>query len=142
MTARVRFNWLRIAGAVLAAEALPIAALVGIVFVYGLIRPAGSASPEQFAPTAGRWVGPIGGFLATFWFALRLAARSPNRPMAHGVAVGVGTALLDLLLSQVLGGSGPIEPLLFLSNGGRLCAGVLGGWLDARRKTDSAGATP
>lgn len=130
-------NWFRIAGAVLAAEALPIAALVGIVFVYGLIRPAGSPSPEQFAPEAGKWVGPIGGFLATLWFARRLAVRAPSRPMAHGVAVGVGTALLDILLSQLLGGSGPIEPLLFLSNGGRLCAGVLGGWLGARGRAHS-----
>lgn len=132
MADRVRFNWLRVAAAVLAAEALPILALVGVVFIYGLMRRADSPSPEAFAPAAGRWVGPIGGFLATLWFARWAAIRSPGRSMAHGVAVGIGTALLDLGLSQLLGGGGPVEPLLFLSNGGRLLAGVLGGWLGAR----------
>ena len=55
--------------AVLLAETLPIPSLlVAIVFVYGFVRQKESLSPQEFAPLAGTWVGPIGGFLATLLF--------------------------------------------------------------------------
>jgi hypothetical protein len=127
-----RFNWARVLAAVVAAEALPILGLVIVVFVYGFTRQASAPSPEEFAPIAGKWVGPIGGFLATMLMGLWAARRSPHQPMAHGTAVGVGTALLDFSLAMLLGGGGPIDPLLLLSNGGRLLAGWLGGWLASR----------
>jgi hypothetical protein len=65
MTGRTRFKWPRIVLAVIAAEALPVLLLVLIVFAYSFTRRPGSRSPEEFAPIAGTWVGPIGGFLAT-----------------------------------------------------------------------------
>ena len=133
MAGRSRLNWLRIVPAVIAAEALPILLLVLVVVVYGFVRAAGSTSPEDFAPVAGNWVGPIGGFLATLLIAWWVARRASERQVAHGVAVGVGTALLDLGLGNLLGGGEAIEPLFYLSNGGRILAGVLGGWLAARR---------
>jgi hypothetical protein len=127
-----RFNWVRVFVAVVAAEALPVLALVAVVSVYSFIRPADSRSPEEFAPVAGLWVGPIGGFLATLLFAFWAAKHSPQRPIAHGAVVGLGAALLDFGIGMLLGGGGPIHPVLFLSNGGRFLAGVLGGWLGSR----------
>lgn len=59
-------NWFRIIAAALAAEVLPILALVAVVCVYAMVRKPGSMTPEEFAPAAGNWVGPIGGFIATF----------------------------------------------------------------------------
>jgi hypothetical protein len=127
------FNWIRVVVAVILAETLPILLLVAIVFVYSGIRQTGSLPPKDFAPLAGNWVGPIGGFLATFLFASWAARRAPVRKVAHGVSVGVGTAVLDLCLGILLGAGGAIPALLFFSNGGRILAGVLGGWLEARR---------
>jgi hypothetical protein len=128
------FNVTRILIAVVLAEQLPILLLVAIVFVYGAIRRAESMSPEAFAPLAGNWVGPIGGFVATGLFAWWTARRAPARKIAHGTAVGVGTALLDLGLGFALTG-GSMQPLLFISNGGRILAGLLGGWVATRQMT-------
>jgi hypothetical protein len=52
--------------------------------------------------------------------------------MAHGIAVGAGTAVLDFSIALLLTGGGAISGLLFLSNGGRIVAGALGGWLGSR----------
>ena len=127
---RGRFKWGRVVVAVVAAEALPILLLVVVVFVYGLVRRADSLPPEKFALVAGMWVGPIGGFVATLLFAF-WAARGSS-PIPHGAAVGIGAAVLDLVLSIVLGGSEPVHPVLLWSNGGRVLAGVLGGWIASR----------
>ena len=133
MAGRSKLNWLRIVLAVIAAEALPILLLVLVVVVYGFVRQSNSPTPEKFAPMAGNWVGPIGGFIATFLFAWWAARRTPERALAHGVAVGVGAALLDFGVGTLLGGGETIKPLFFLSNGGRILAGLLGGWFAARR---------
>src|SRR5687768_14839173 len=95
MADRARFNWGRVLLAIVAAEALPILALVLVVVAYSFLRQASSPSPEQFAPAAGMWVGPIGGFLATLFFSRWAARGAGERALAHGAAVGVGTALLD-----------------------------------------------
>jgi hypothetical protein len=138
MPGSAAFNWIRVVVAVILAELLPILLLVAIVFVYGAIRQSGSLTPQEFAPRAGMWVGPIGGFLATLLFAWRTARRAPEQKIVHGTAVGVGTALLDLGLGILLGGAGAIQPVFFLSNGGRILAGVLGGWLATRRSGDDS----
>jgi hypothetical protein len=139
MSGSTRFSWWRIAVAVLAAEALPILLLVLIVVLYSVVRSVDSPSPEEFAPRAGNWVGPIGGFLATCLFAWWAARRAPQRPIAHGAAVGLGTALLDFGLGLLLGGGGAIDPVFYLSNGGRIVAGLLGGWIAARRRDLATG---
>ena len=125
MSGSTRFRWRRIVVAVFAAEALPILLLILIVILYGLVRSPDSPPPEDFAPRAGNWVGPIGGFLATCLFAWWAARKAPQRRIAHGAAVGLGTAVLDFGLGLLLGGGGAIEPVFFLSNGG---------WLAARRR--------
>jgi hypothetical protein len=133
MSTGTRLSWGRIVLAVVAAEALPILALVAVVMVYGMARDVNSPTPEEFAPIAGKWVGPIGGFLATLVLSRWGARRAASRPLAHGLAIGVGTALLDLVLGIALGGGAAIGPLFLVSNGGRVTAGLLGGWLVARR---------
>jgi hypothetical protein len=129
------YNRYRIVSAVILAETLPILLLVAIVFIYSTIRKPDSLPPGAFAPLAGMWVGPIGGFLATLLFAWWAARHAPDRRVAHGTAVGVGTALLDLGLGILLGGRGAIHPVLFLSNSGRILAGALGGRLATRRSS-------
>jgi hypothetical protein len=133
MASGARFHWIRVVVAVILAEMLPILLLFAIVGVYDVTRRPESLSPEEFAPRAGNWVGPIGGFLATLLFAWWAARRVPEQRFVHGTAVGLGTALVDLGLGILLVGGGAIQLLLFLSNGGRIVAGVLGGWLAGRR---------
>lgn len=130
-----RLHWLRIVVAVIVAESLPILLLILVVVVYGFTRQPDSLSPEQFAPLAGNWVGPLGGFLATLLCAHHVARSAPGRRMAHGVVIGVGTALVDIGLALLLEGIGG---LLLLSNAGRVVAGLFGGWFAARRATTSA----
>ena len=79
MAAGAGFNWVRVQVAVILAELLPILLLVAIVAVYGVIRKPDSLSPSEFAPLAGTWVGPIGGFLATLLFAWWAARRVRSR---------------------------------------------------------------
>jgi hypothetical protein len=138
MAGGVGFNGIRVVVAVILAVTLPILVLVAIVFVYGAVRQTGSLSPEEFAPRAGLWVGPIGGFAATLLFAWWTARRASERKVLHGTAVGVGTALLDFGLDILLVGAGAIQPVFFLSNGGRILAGVLGGWLATQRLGDDS----
>jgi hypothetical protein len=136
MVSGARFNGIRVFMAVILAEIVPILLLVAVIFVYSVIRQTESLSPQEFAPRAGMWVGPIGGFLATCLFAWWAARRAPERRMLYGMAVGIGTALLDLGLGILLGGASAIHAIFFLSNGGRVLAGVLGGWLATRRSGD------
>ena len=137
MTSIRSFRWRRVLTAIVAAELLPILLLVAIVVVYGLVSDESqpdTMTPEEFAPMAGNWVGPIGGFLATMllsWWAARVIA---ERPLSHGIAVGVGTAMLDLSLGLLMGG-GSMLALLILSNSGRILAGVLGGVIASRQRS-------
>ena len=64
------------------------------------------------------------------WWAARKAA---SGRLAHGIAVGVGTALLDLALAALLSGDLTISLLLIVSNGGRILAGIMGGAAAARQ---------
>lgn len=138
MTGGARFRWGRVIAAIVVAEALPILLLVVVVLVYEFLRKEDSPSPEEFAPRAGAWVGPIGGFVATLLFAWWAARRAPARKLAHGTAVGIGAALLDFGLSLLLAGTGAIQALVFASDCGRILAGVLGGGLALRSARGAA----
>jgi hypothetical protein len=127
-----RFSRMRVVVAVVLAEALPILLLVAILVVYGAVRQKDSLSPAEFAPLAGNWVGPIGGFFATLLVAWWAARRAQKHRVLHGTAVGAGTAVLDFGLAILLAGAGAIQPVFFISNAGRILAGVLGGWLATR----------
>lgn len=126
-----RFRWGKVLLAVIAAEAVPILILVGIVTVYAMVRSEDSLSPEEFAPLAGNWVGPIGGFLCTMLMAC-WAARAEHWKLPHGVVVGVGAALLDVGLAVGMAGSAAITLLMIGSIAGRVAAGVIGGVIASR----------
>jgi hypothetical protein len=140
MTNNAKFHWVRVVLGILAAEALPILLLILVVVVYGVTAAEGSRSPEEFAPLAGNWVGPIGGFFATMFFAWWAARGAGSKQFAHGVAVGVGTALLDFSIGISAGGGEGAATVLILSNAGRIVAGVIGGRLATAGKDTPAPA--
>lgn len=122
-----RLNWLRITLAAIGAVVLPILALIVVVFGYGIIREADSLSPEAFAPIAGAWVGLIGGFLCTLIFAYWVAKHSAERPVSHGLTVGVLSAMFDYLVGILLGAS--FQLFFLFCYGTRILAGLIGGML-------------
>jgi hypothetical protein len=133
------FRLVRVLVAIVVAELLPILLLVAIVMVYAFAsdqtRP-DSMKPEEFAPIAGNWVGPIGGFIATMCLSLWAARVVPKRALYHGFAVGAGAAMLDFSIAVLIGG-GEVSPLLVFSNCGRVLAGLLGGFVASRQRGES-----
>ena len=133
-----KFRWVRVLVAIFVAELLPILLLVAIVMIYASVSDQtqpGSMKPEEFAPRAGNWVGPIGGFMATMCLSWWAAGVIPKRAMAHGFVVGAGTAMLDFGLAVLIGG-GTISPVLVISNCGRILAGVLGGFVASKKSSE------
>ncbi len=139
MTENHKFRWRRVFVAILVAELLPILLLVAIVMVYAVVSDQAhpdSMTPDEFAPLAGNWVGPIGGFIATMCLSAWAARVVPKRAMSHGFAVGAGTAVLDFSLAVLLGG-GEISALLAFSNCGRILAGFLGGFVASKQRSEA-----
>ena len=119
----------RIALATLASELTPILLLVVVVLIYETT----GVDPEArqaFAERVGMWLGPIVGAIATFGFGF-LAARGTDRPLLHGIIVGVAVALLDAVLIFAPGTK--FVPLFAVSWAGKILAGVMAGLLAARR---------
>lgn len=107
-------------------ELVPVLALVAVVAVWG---PAGSTEGDLFARRVGAWVGPIAGAVTLFGVT-RWAGRVAMRPALQGAVIGVAVALTDLALLRAMGE--PFVPLFFVSNGGKVLAGLVGGWLAGR----------
>ena len=129
-----RIRWRRVLVAVILAEATPILLLFGIVTAYAFVRSEDSLSPEQFAPLAGNWVGPIGGFICTLLMARWAVRATDSWRLLHGVGVGVGAALLDLALALGMVGTTAVSPLLICSLSGRIVAGVLAGVYASKKR--------
>ena len=127
-----RFRWWTVVTACVIAEIVPVLLLIVFVVLYSLIRNDDSLSPEEFAPIAGNWVGPIGGFVVTGLRGFWAGRRAGSKPLQHGVAVGIGTALLDIVIATGLTGELPLSGLLVVSNVGRIIAGSVGGLLAGR----------
>jgi hypothetical protein len=123
----MNLRWRRLAGAALAAEALPIVFLVITVVIFSSGDP---VQDEIFAASTGRWFGPVVGALVTFLVGIWVARGVSADPIAHGFALGVLVAGLDLAI--IAASPTPFEWLFFWSALGRVAAGTLGGVLAAR----------
>ena len=120
-------RWGRIILAVILAELAAVVLLVVLVFLTGPSDPDGAT---RYAEEIGRWVGPVGGSLATF-FAAWWAARGSAKPLASGVAVGAIAAVLDVAILLV--SADRFDWLFAASNVLRVVAGFLGGRFAASR---------
>lgn len=127
-------RWIRIVVAAVGAVIVPILVLVGILVVYGMTRRPDSPTPEAFAPMAGEWVGPIGGFLATILLAFWASRWPGDRPLAHGLVVGLLSAALDHVAGVLILGA-PFQTIYLLYYAGRVLAGLIGGWTAMTKMT-------
>ena len=117
-------RWLRLVIAAVVAEIIPIVLLVALVAIFG---PGDAAEAEAYAARLGRWVGPIGGGLATFLLAFWVVRPLAAGHVLHGFLLGVLVAVIDAGL--LVGGSTVFEWLFVISGAGRIVAGTLGGYL-------------
>ena len=126
-TKRIRIG--RIALATIASELTPILVLVVVVLIYETsgVDP---QTRQAFAERVGLWLGPIVGAIATFGFGF-WAARRTDRPQLHGAIIGVAVAVLDAVLIFASGSN--FIPVFAASWAGKILAGVLAGFLAARR---------
>ena len=121
---------IQIGRTLLTAFVVEVLAIVVLVIAVALFGPQDVEAAQAWAAEAGRWLGPLAGFLfciAGGWFVARTALT--DRVM-HGLALGATVALIDVAL-LVAGGSG-FEMVFLLSNLGRVLAGAIGGWLATR----------
>lgn len=118
----------RILLAAIASEILAVVSLVVAVAVFG---PSDPGSAERFARETGSWLGPVAGFAFTLAAAWIVSRKLQSGHVQTGFAIGAAAALLDVLL-LIAGGEG-FQTLFVFSNLGRVLAGVLGGWMAARR---------
>lgn len=131
----MKLRWRRLAGASLAAEALPIVFLVILVSVFSSGDP---VEDQNFASETGRWFGPVVGAIVTFLVGIWLTRGVKAHRIAHGVALGILVAALDLAI--IAASPTPFELLFFGSALGRVGAGTLAGYLTAR-STPEHGST-
>jgi len=126
----IGIRWGRVAVGVIVAEVVPLALLV--IGVALLSR--GSLEADQaLALELGMWIGPIGGFVMGFlmaWWAGRVTRRSAIK---QGLTIGALLAVTDLVLLLAMGEL-PWHWLLFVSNGGKIVAGGLGGMVASRSR--------
>ena len=104
------------------AEVIAILVLVLLVSLFG---PSEASEARAFADRLGTWVGPIAGFVLCFGGGWLVARGMTSGHVLRGLLFGAMVAMLDGGL-LVLGGAA-FQPILVVSNVGRLVAGALGG---------------
>jgi hypothetical protein len=137
-------QWKRIVAGAAVAEVLALATLVVVVTVYSLVTRDAAGAPleepaiQAWAARAGRVVGPLAGAAWTLLCAIRVARGARERPVAHGVAMGLVLAVFDV--GVILAMQVPFELLYVGSNLLRVLAGAAGGAIAQRRQSSLQGA--
>ena len=110
--------------AALVIEALAIALLFVLVALFG---PNDGAAAQAYAERLGQWVGPISGavlcLLGGWWLTRSLSSGH----IVNGLALGAVVAVIDIALLVLSGAA--FQIVFVVSNGARLVAGALGGWI-------------
>ena len=114
-----------IAGAI-AAEVLAILILVLIVAVFG---PRNQEQAQAYAEKMGQWVGPLAGVVLSFLGALWVSRGLTSGHLLHGTLFGAIYALIDAAL--IVAAQAPFMWLFVASDGGKLLAGIAGGFVAA-----------
>lgn len=116
---------------IVTAIAIEVLSIVSLVAVVALTGPGERIAAEAYAQKLGLWLGPLAGFVFCFFGGYWVAKRARYRPVAHGLAVGLATAIIDVVL--LVASAPAFSPVFLLSNVGRVVAGALGGWVGTNR---------
>ena len=110
--------------AALVIEALAIALLFLLVALFG---PSDGAAAQAYAERLGQWVGPVGGagfcLLGGWWLTRSLSSGH----VLNGLVLGAVVAVIDIALLVLSGAA--FQIVFVVSNGARLVAAALGGWI-------------
>jgi hypothetical protein len=128
-------RWKRVVLAAFLSEICVIMVLISITAVYGFAVAPGRTDEEyqRFSETAGYYVAPAAGALATFLLALWVATKVESRFIANGMLVGVVSVVLT---AGFLVGARPEHRLMYLvAFALRIAAGYLGGYVAQTRRS-------
>jgi hypothetical protein len=125
-------RWGRALSAGILAELATIVLIVLVVTLYRVVQPARAPGDvEAFGARAGAVLGPLGGAVFTFLFALWVARGVRTQRIAHGLMVAVGAIALHL--AGALATPDGYRPLYVMADALKLAAGALAGYVAQRR---------
>ena len=132
----MKIRWIRLVAGAIAAEVLAISILICLVAIFG---PKDYGQAQAFAEKLGVWVGPLAGVVLSFLGALWVSRGLTDGHLLHGFLFGLIYALVDVAL--LVAGQAPFMWLFVASDGGKLLAGIAGGFVAAAKSKNRAVST-
>jgi hypothetical protein len=126
----MKIRWIRMIAGAIAAEVLAILILVCLVAIFG---PKDYGQAQAFAEKLGAWVGPLAGVVLSFVTALWVCRGLTGGHLLHGFLFGLIYATLDAAIIVAM--QAPFAWLFVASDAGKLLAGIAGGLVAARSRT-------
>lgn len=127
----MKIRWIRLVAGAILAEVAAILILILIVAIFG---PRDHAQAQAYAEKLGQWVRPLAGVVLSFLGALWVSRGLTSGHLLHGFLFGLIYALVDVALLVTM--QAPFMWLFVASDGGRLLAGIAGGWV-AKQKAET-----
>lgn len=125
-------RWGRVIIAGVLAEVCVVAIMVAVLTVHNLMsRGETAAAQGEFAMRVGSFVGPVGGALLAFLFALWACRRLKSDFILNGLLVGIVAAIVHTAL--FLGSSVGYQLIYAVADALKIVAGAAGGYLAQRR---------
>ena len=126
---KMKLRYGRIIIAAIGAEVIGVLVLVILVIIFG---PSNKELTQRFAEDLGSWVGPISGFLLCMLGGYWVAYKS-DTPIMNGASMGMAGAIFDVVIAIIIGAA--FDPLIFISNAGRIIGGIIGGFIASKCDT-------
>jgi len=124
----MKIRWIRLVAGAIAAEGLAILILICLVAIFG---PKDQVQAQAYAEKLGAWVGPLAGVVLSFLGALWVSRGLTSGRLLHGFLFGLLYAMLDVAIIVAM--QAPFAWLFVASDGGKLLAGIAGGWVAAAK---------
>ena len=128
----MKIRWIKLIAGPIAAEILAILILVALVAIFG---PRDQAQAQAYAEKLGQWVGPLAGIVLSFLGALWVSRGLTSGHLLHGTLFGLLYAILDAAI--IVAAQAPFAWIFVASDGGKLLAGIAGGWVAAAKSRNS-----
>ncbi len=127
----MKIRWIKIILGAIAAEAAAVVILICFVAIFG---PSTTSEASAFAEKHGYWLGPVAGVVFSFLGALWVSRRLVAGQLLHGTLFGLVYAAFDVAILVAMRAA--FDWIFVISDGGKLIAGIMGGFLAAKRSVD------